>query len=32
MKFLIKEHIKKQVRRLIENREYKLRQISPEDF
>ena len=32
MKFLIKEHIKKQVRRLIENREYQLRQISPEAF
>ena len=32
MKSFIKEHIKKQVRRLIENREYKLRQISPEAF
>ena len=32
MKFLIKEHIKNQIRRLIENREYKLRQISPEAF
>lgn len=32
MKHLIREHIKKQVRRLIEEREYQLRQLSPGAF
>jgi hypothetical protein len=32
MKHLIREHIKKQLRRLAEDRSYKLRNISPEAF
>ena len=32
MKSLIREHIKKQLRRLAEDRSYKLRNISPEAF
>ena len=32
MKSLIREHIKNKVRHLVENREYQLRQISPEAF